>query len=278
MFKIALICGGSSDERGISLNSARSVYDHLSLPGDIDIDIIYYDEFLNPYQISDKFLYSNTPSDFDFKLDKSKEDVTKLQEDELIRVLKSVNIVFPLIHGYFGEDGKLQGLLEKNYIPFVGPNKEACELMYNKGRAKKILERNKFYCIPRFIITKEEYEKKEFTKLEKFIEENDITETIAKPTESGSSIAAYKSNNIEEIKENLGKIFSSYFEEAIIEKYCIGKEFTIIVLQNGKKPVSLIPMEIEVTGMFDYSKKYTPSDDTHYYCPPRFRKRYDTKN
>ena len=48
MLKIALVCGGSSEERGISLNSARSVYDHIHLPGDINIEIIYYDEFLNP--------------------------------------------------------------------------------------------------------------------------------------------------------------------------------------------------------------------------------------
>lgn len=277
MFKIALVCGGSSEERGISLNSARSVYDHLSLPRDIDIDIIYYDEFLNPYQISDKFLYSNTPSDFDFKLDKSKEDVKKLQKDELINIFKSVDIVFPLIHGYFGEDGKLQGLLEENNIPFIGPNKQSCELMYNKGKAKKLLEHNNYYCIPRLVITKEEYEQKDFTKLEKFIKENNIKETIVKPTESGSSIAVFKANNIEEIKENLGKIFSSYFEEAIIEKYCVGKEFTIIVLQNGKKPVSLIPMEIEVMDIFDYGKKYTPSNDTHYHCLPRFPEDVITK-
>jgi len=270
MFKIALICGGLSEERGISLNSARSVYDHLSLPGDIDIDIIYYDQFLNPYQISDKFLYSNTPSDFDFKLDKSKEDVRKLQGDELIKILKSVNIVFPLIHGYFGEDGKLQDLLEKNKIPFIGANKKACEQMYNKGKARKLLEDNQYYCIPRLIISKEEYLKKDFSKLEKFTTENKLMETVIKPAESGSSIAVYKSNNINEIKESLGKIFNSYFEEAIIEKYCDGKEFTTIVLQNGERPVSLIPMEVEVNGIFDYNKKYTPSDDTHYYCPPRF--------
>ncbi len=270
MLKIALVCGGSSEERGISLNSTRSVYDHINLPGNIDTDIIYYDEFLNPYKISDKFLYSNTPSDFDFKLDKSKEDVKKLSEDELIKVFQSVDIVFPLIHGYFGEDGKLQDFLEKNNIPFIGCNKQACELMYNKGKAKKLLENNGYYSIPRFVITKEEYEKGDFSKIENFIEENKITQSIVKPTESGSSISVYKSNSIEEVKENLGKIFESYFEEAIIEKYCVGKEFTVIILENRNKPVSLIPIEIEVSGIFDYSKKYTPSNDTHYYCPPRF--------
>ena len=270
MLRIALVCGGSSEERGISLNSARSVYDHIHLPGSINMEIIYYDEFLNPYKISDKFLYSNTPSDFDFKLDKSKDDVRKLSKDELIEFFKSVDIVFPLIHGYFGEDGKLQDFLEKNNIPFIGSNNNACKLMYNKGKAKKLLENNGYHCIPRVVITKEEFERKDFRKLEKFVDENQITKTIVKPTESGSSIAVYKSNNLEEIKENLGKIFESYFKEAIVEEYCIGKEFTVIVLENGNKPVSLIPIEIEVSDIFDYGKKYTPSNDTHYYCPPRF--------
>jgi len=270
MFKIALICGGPSGERGISLNSARSVYDHLSLPENIDITVIYYDEFLNPYEISDKFLYSNTPSDFDFKLDKSQIDVKKLDEDSLIKTLKSVNIVFPLIHGYFGEDGQLQSLLQKNNIPFIGSKTSSCELVYNKGKAKKIIESNGYHCIPRFVITKEEFENHHFQRLEEFIIKNDLKTTIVKPAESGSSIAVYKATNIDEMKENLAKIFNFYFKDAIIEKYCTGKEFTVIVLENRGNPISLIPMEVEVTGMFDYAKKYTPSSDTHYHCPARF--------
>ena len=64
---IAILCGGPSLERGISLNSARSVMDHLGSLG-VEIVSIYFNEQKKPFRISTGALYSNTPSDFDFKL------------------------------------------------------------------------------------------------------------------------------------------------------------------------------------------------------------------
>src|SRR3990167_8725779 len=79
--KLGLLCGGPSLERGISLNSARSVLDHL---GDASIEIvpIYFDHEKEAYRISTAKLYSNTPSDFDFKL---KQTATPLNESALIK-------------------------------------------------------------------------------------------------------------------------------------------------------------------------------------------------
>jgi D-alanine-D-alanine ligase-like ATP-grasp enzyme len=67
IFKLALLCGGPSPERGISLNSARSVLDHLGSDL-VEICPIYFDYQCRAYKISPAQLYSNTPSDFDFKL------------------------------------------------------------------------------------------------------------------------------------------------------------------------------------------------------------------
>ena len=65
--KVSLICGGPSLERGISLNSARSLLDHLQSET-IEVVPFYLDYKKNAYAISKAQLYSNTPSDFDFKL------------------------------------------------------------------------------------------------------------------------------------------------------------------------------------------------------------------
>ena len=64
---ITIVCGGPSGERGISINSARSIYDHLSETS-AAIDIIYVDKLLRVYRIARDMLYSNTPDDFDHKL------------------------------------------------------------------------------------------------------------------------------------------------------------------------------------------------------------------
>jgi len=64
--KLLLLCGGPSPERNISLNSARTVYDHLEK--EFDLDIVFIDKNLRKFSISGGFLYSNTTTDFDFKL------------------------------------------------------------------------------------------------------------------------------------------------------------------------------------------------------------------
>ncbi|MFX8968937.1 hypothetical protein ABTN10_19920, partial [Acinetobacter baumannii] len=78
---------------------------------------VYCDMHKNFYRLSPSQLYSNTPSDFDFKL---KHTASPLSETQFIETCRGVDIVFPTIHGAFGEDGELQELLEKNDIPFVG--------------------------------------------------------------------------------------------------------------------------------------------------------------
>ena len=111
--KIALLTGGPSLERGISLNSARSVMDHLGNKN-IEIVPIYFNQKKKAFKISCAELYSNNPSDFDFKLTQNS---LSLSQKSLIKLLKSVDIVFPAIHGSFGEDGQIQTFLEKNEIP-----------------------------------------------------------------------------------------------------------------------------------------------------------------
>ena len=140
MLKIAIICGGPSLERGISLNSARSVLDHLPTK-DIQVLPIYVDQDLQFYSISPAQLYSNTPADFDFKLGKM---AAKLDADSLYALLKSADLVFPVIHGAFGEDGELQRILENWNIPFVGHGSDCCSQMFHKYEATQILKKNQF--------------------------------------------------------------------------------------------------------------------------------------
>ena len=142
--RIALVCGGPSAERGISLNSARSVMDHLS-PLGWEIMPLYCDMKKNFYRLSPSQLYSNTPSDFDFKL---KHNATPLSEAKFIAACRANDIVFPAIHGAFGEDGDLQELLEKHNIPFVGSPSVACRLMFDKAIANLHMAQHGFATLP----------------------------------------------------------------------------------------------------------------------------------
>ena len=269
-FKIAILCGGPSAERGISLNSARSVLDHLN-NDNIEVVPFFIDQNLNPYLISKAQLYSNTPSDFDFKL---KQTSRPLTEWEFIDELKKTDIVFPIIHGKYGEDGEIQALLEQNNIPYVGTSSSACRRAFNKQKSAEIMSENGFYVFPSIVIKEVNDDAKE--RIERFFDLNKLRKAIVKPVVGGSSIGVHCVYSAPEAIEKTEMLFNEGINPVIIEPFCVGREFTIIVLQNHEtqKPVALIPSEIEMKyenyQIFDYRRKYLPTEQTRYHNPARF--------
>ncbi len=269
--RIAVICGGPSAERGISLNSARSVMDHLA-PLGWDIAPYYCDTQKNFYRLSPSQLYSNTPSDFDFKLAHA---AKPLSETEFIKELRAVDLVFPAIHGTFGEDGELQELLEKSKIPFVGSPSSACRLMFDKAKANAHLSHHGFDTLPHCVVREDEPDALLAPKIAKFFAEHRITQAVVKPTAGGSSLGVSTAITPEEALEKARLIFSlKHDRAAMIEPWCDGQEFTVLVLENPEgKPTALIPTEIDLTGndsIYGFRHKYLPTCHVSYHCPPRF--------
>ena len=269
MFKLAVICGGPSLERGISLNSARSVMDHLQ-SDQVQIVPIYVDQKRNFFEVSPHQLYSNTPSDFDFKLQQT---ATALSEDDFIKRMQNVDLVFPAIHGEFGEDGALQKILEENNIPFVGSGSASCARMFNKSAAQETLKAHDFYTPNSLTVMAETPDLLKLIK--QFFAENDLSRCVIKPSEGGSSIGVQVALSAEEaagiIKNASGQMY--------LEPYADGKEFTVIILKNNEgQPVALVPSEIEMLDMsdedprriFNYRSKYLPTSQVVYHTPPRF--------
>ncbi len=269
-FKIALICGGPSPERGISLNSARSVMDHLS-NDNITIIPLYVDYVRQFYLLSTGQLYSNTPADFDFKLQQTAE---LLSASALLEVLRAVDLVFPLIHGSFGEDGELQSFLEEHAIPFIGNSAECCRNMFNKDWAAAILQQNGFPTLPQLVINYSQ--NKQTTLIESFFTSHSLKRAVVKPAYGGSSIGVASVSTPSEAMQQTCFIFNNGLAtRAIIESFCQGREFTIVIFENHLgEPVALIPTEIELSydnhQLFDFRKKYLPSHQAIYHTPPRF--------
>lgn len=269
-FKLAVICGGPSQERGISLNSARSVMDHLKSPS-VDIIPIYVDTRKKFYQISPAQLYSSTPADFDFKLYQT---ASILDSTTLLQLLKSVDLVFPVIHGTFGEDGELQALLENGHVPFVGNSSICCQWMFPKHQAAETLRGHGFATLPQLILSHPM--KNGHGMIENFFHLHGLQRAIVKPTIGGSSIGVYSVANAQEAYEKVNEIFARGLDtNALIEPFCKGQEFTIVVFENlAGEPVALIPTEIEINygshNIFDYRKKYLPTNQAAYHTPPRW--------
>lgn len=268
---VAVLCGGPSLERGISLNSARSVIDHLS-SDNIKVTPFYVDPYLNFYELSRAQIYSNTPGDFDFKL---AETHTRLEEEELGSRLRQFDIVFPAIHGAFGEDGALQEFLEDYGLPYVGCDSRACRKMFNKNRAAFLLRQAGYPTLPSLLLQKDNPYNEEMVR--KFFKKHGLSRAIIKPSAGGSSIGVFSVTSVEETLEKLeNNIFAKNVDNAaILEPFCEGREFTVILLQNEEHdPVALIPSEISMSyennAIFDFRRKYLPTNTVSYHCPPRF--------
>jgi D-alanine--D-alanine ligase len=255
---VAVICGGPSAERGISLNSARSLYDNLD-KNKYEISIFYFNQNLEPFTITPEQVYSNTPLDFDYKL---KNGNQALSNEKLKKMLKKIDLVFPAIHGLFGEDGQLQSMLEEWGINYLGSAVKACRNTSDKHLCQQILQKNGFFTTRNYVIKKGEP-----------LPELPPGKYVIKPLHGGSSIGIQYFQTQEELREILPSVFF-HEPEAIIEPFFEGTEFTVIVLQNATgEPVALYPTEIEFTessSFFDYRKKYLASPETRYHTPARF--------
>lgn len=255
--QIVIICGGPSQERGISLNSARSLYDNLA--GDkYELSLLYVNPELKFFRITEAQVYSNTPLDFDYRLQHSSQELTKPQ---LADFLRSMDLVFPAIHGKFGEDGQLQQILEEAGVNYVGSGPDACLHTANKRQCQDILKENGFYTFPNWVVKNGEP-----------LPQLPDGRYVVKPLHGGSSIGVHYVDSPLELSVKLSMVFESE-NQAIIEPHATGVEFTVIVLENaGGEPVALLPTEIEFfeNKFFDYRKKYLPSGETVYHTPARF--------
>jgi D-alanine--D-alanine ligase len=269
MLKVTLICGGPSAERGISLNSARSVLDHIG--NDVEIIPIYFDHKKRAYEISRSQLYSNTPSDFDFKL---AETAKPLNQRTLVKRLKEADICFPAIHGPFGEDGELQAWLEKHKIPFVGSGSSACKLAFDKYTSNEYIRTQDFFALPSALLKIYHHDHKKI--ITDFFKKHKLKRAIVKPATGGSSIGVFSVATPTETLAKATLIFSKRMDtRVIVEPFATGIEFTVIILQNRYgQPTAILPTEIETDysnhQILDYRKKYLPTRHVTYHCPPRF--------
>ncbi|XP_021289787.1 uncharacterized protein LOC110420741 [Herrania umbratica] len=286
VLRVGVICGGPSAERGISLNSARSVLDHIQ-GEDLHVSCYYIDSHLNAYAISSAQIYSNTPSDFDFKLESLAQGFRSLSEFAE-HLAASVDIVFPVIHGRFGEDGGIQELLEEYNVPFVGTGSKECRQAFDKYDASLGLSKHGFAAVPSFLVQGSEVNESD---LSKWFASNQLDfnsgKVVVKPTRAGSSIGVTVAYGVTDSLKKAKEIISQGIDDRVLVEIFLegGSEFTAIVLDVGHgfdcQPVVLLPTEVELQfhgsgdvrekdAIFNYRRKYLPTQQVAYHTPPRF--------
>ncbi|XP_062094865.1 uncharacterized protein LOC133800815 [Humulus lupulus] len=286
ILRVGVVCGGPSAERGISLNSARSVIDHIQ-GDDLHVSCYYIDCDYNAYAISSAQVYSNTPSDFDFKLESLAQGFQSLS-DFAEHLAASVDIVFPVIHGQFGEDGGIQELLEKYNVPFVGTGSTECRQAFDKYNASLELSRQGFVTVPSYLVQNGEANEYE---LSEWFARNQLDansgKVVVKPARAGSSLGVKVAYGVDDSLKKAEAIISEGIDNKVLIEVFLegGSEFTAIVLDVGSgldcQPVVLLPTEVELQfhgkvdvrekdAIFNYRRKYLPTQQVAYHTPPRF--------
>lgn len=272
LLRVALLLGGPSDERAISLNSARSVADHLEGDG-IEIDpVIYFDRRRAPYRIDRRMLYSNTPDDFDFKLSRS---ATPLDDADLAAALRACDIAFPVMHGTFGEDGAVQSLLEGVGVPYVGSDPAACRVAYDKYLAHVALRDAGVATVPSLLYSSDAPAGDRTAEDKAAVRESPLV--VIKPAAGGSSLGVTVVAGEAADPAGLLRAVAAACERhgrVVVQPFVRGIEFTTIVVDAPGGPAALLPVEIELRekgpgAIFSYRHKYLATDDTRYHCPPR---------
>ncbi|XP_019254698.1 PREDICTED: uncharacterized protein LOC109233316 isoform X2 [Nicotiana attenuata] len=268
VLRVGLICGGPSAERGISLNSARSVLDHIQC---LSRGTIWMLAAITLIANSRPMLYP-----------------LRRYTRTLLQTLISNLRVFPVIHGRFGEDGGVQELLERSNIPFVGTGSTQCQKAFDKYDASLELDRQGFVTVPNFLIQGSEMDESGLSKwFDQNLLDTKLGKVVVKPTRAGSSIGVSVAYGVTDSLQKANTIISEGIDDKVLVEIFLegGSEFTAIVLDVGSgfdcQPVVLLPTEVELQShgtvdvrekdaIFNYRRKYLPTRQVAYHTPPRF--------
>ena len=166
--------------------------------------------------------------------------------NNVVDFLKEQDVIFPLIHGNIGEDGKLQGLFETFDIKYVGSNTISSALAMDKAFCKIILDKYNIKQVPYVILNKK-------TKIREITSKLNYP-VIVKPANGGSSIGISIANNARELVKALSNAFK-YDKKVVVEKFVKARELEVGVIENNGIICSSIG-EIKSQGFYDFDSKY----------------------
>ncbi|OWZ83622.1 D-alanine--D-alanine ligase family protein [Natranaerobius trueperi] len=254
--KIGVIFGGKSGEHEVSLKSAKSVIYALDknkfeiIPIGIKKDGTWIsgekplEELEKGKSFEENFSVTMMP-------DPTKKGLWKLDPFEKFA---DIDVVFPVLHGTYGEDGTLQGFLELCDIPYVGSGVLGSSLAMDKVMMKQVLKNYGLKVANYQSFFRFEWESNHI-KLIQQIESSIKYPMFVKPANLGSSVGISKANKRSELIEAIN-LATRYDMKCLVEEYIPGKEIEISILGNQYPKASITGEIIPANEFYDYESKY----------------------
>ncbi len=256
--KLGIIFGGMSTEHDVSIVSGTSVISNLNKDK--------YEVF--PIYISkDGEWYTYKATNISYKVGDKISNITEI--DNPISYLKNLDVVFPILHGLYGEDGSIQGLLELLKIPYVGCHILSSSISMDKAYTKIIFEKAGIkqanYLYLKLLENKYALVHKDFSEelitLDKACEIAEILKypIFVKPSNSGSSVGIRKATTREEMKEAI-KYAGQFDSKILLEEQIIGREIECAVLGNEDVKASCLGEILPSDSFYSFDAKYNNAE------------------
>ncbi len=257
--KVGVLCGGRSGEHEVSLKSAASIIEALDKEKYevIPIGITKEGTWLagdDPLEaLSSGKLPGNNKPVF-IVPDPSVGGFMWLKEGPSGKSFEKLDVIFPVLHGTYGEDGTVQGLLELAGIPYIGPGVLGASAGMDKVIMKMVYQQNDLPIGKYVYFLKKEWDENNEVWLDK-IEKKLGYPCFIKPSNMGSSVGISKAKGRKELSEAVEEA-GLWDRRIVVEEYIKGREIEVSVLGNDK-PAASVPGEIVPSSDFyDYKAKY----------------------
>lgn len=270
---VGLLFGGKSAEHEVSLRSAENIANALDKEK-YNVVLIGIDKTGKWLQGNSSTTLLDTANPKLYKLNTSHTESVALvpQGNGVISNLSnkesqtSIDVVFPILHGPFGEDGTVQGLLKLANIPFVGAGVLGSAVGMDKDVMKRLL-RDAGIPIGKFLTLKSD-EIISFAKVKKELG----TPFFIKPANMGSSVGVSKVRNKKEFDAAMKEAFL-FDTKIIIEEFIDGREVECAVLGNENPAVSTVAEIVLSDEFYSYDTKYISENGMMVQIPANIPKR-----
>lgn len=247
--RVAVLMGGDSNEREISLESGRNVTYKLS-PHKYEVLPIFANSNMHLFHINQSLLVRNSTKEI-------AATVTPAMQITWHDLPQLADFVFIALHGGKGENGAVQGTLEMLGMPYNGSSVLTSALCMNKYKTAQFLRTQNFDVPHAYLIDKDvwQHKKEEFIQ---HIEENIAFPCIVKPHDDGCSVLVEKITNIHQLVQKIEYLFTQNKSAALVEEFIRGMELTVGVIGN-ETPHALPPSQTVTThDILSMHEKFLP--------------------
>lgn len=259
--RIGVIFGGRSGEHEVSLNSARSVMKALD---PTRYEVVQIGITPNGQWLTGEAMLALSAESGDaaatalVQSGSSETQISKLTAED------AIDVVFPVLHGTFGEDGTVQGLLELAGVPYVGAGVVGSAVGMDKAIFKQVMTANHIPVLPWQLVLKSHWQTRPQAILA-HLEETLTYPVFTKPANLGSSVGISKCRDRDELCSGLNEA-ARFDRRIIVEQGINARELEVSVLGNDDPIASIVGEVRPRRDFYDYVAKYV-SDDSELLIP-----------